>query len=171
MHTTDQQSILPYSFACIYNGGDKQFPFLLANDTERSIQAVPVVSISQRLVNNSASPETGWGRKKILSDVLTESVNSKRALSLLSLHPLQTSETSSSHLLQRDVNRLNQSIGTGLHYDGLAQYSRSRGLGEKPSGLVPQASNANNLCDQTFQVAPDDLLENGASEVLPFSWK
>ncbi|PSS35302.1 Squamosa promoter-binding-like protein [Actinidia chinensis var. chinensis] len=171
LHAPDQQSTLPHSFACIYNGGDKQFPFLLPNDPEGSIQAVPEVSISQRLVNNSASPETGWGRTKILSDVLTESVNSKRALSLLSLHPLQTSETSSSHLLQRDVNRLNKPIGTGLHYDGLAQYSHSQGLEEKPSGLAPQASNSSNLCNQTFQIAPDDLLENGDSEVLPFSWK
>ncbi|XP_057485288.1 squamosa promoter-binding-like protein 16 [Actinidia eriantha] len=171
LHATDQPSILPYSFACIYDGGDKQFPFLLANDPERSIPTVPEVSISQRLVNNSASPETGWGRKKILPNGLTESVHSKRALSLLSSHPPQTSETSSSHLLKQDVNCHNQPIGTSLHYDGLSQYSRSRGLREKPSALVPQASNANHLCNQIFQVAHDDLLENEASEVLPFSWK
>ncbi|GFS35501.1 squamosa promoter-binding protein-like (SBP domain) transcription factor family protein [Actinidia rufa] len=171
LHATDQPSILPYSFACIYNGGDKQFPFSLANDPERSIQTVPEVSISQRLVNNSASPETGWGRKQILPNGSTESVHSKRALSLLSSHTTQTSETSSSHLLQQDVNHHNQPIGTGLHYDGLSQYSRSQGLKEKPSALVPQASNANHLCDQIFQVVHDDLLENEAFEVLPFSWK
>ncbi|PSS33402.1 Squamosa promoter-binding-like protein [Actinidia chinensis var. chinensis] len=171
LHATDQPSILPYSFACIYNGGDKQFPLLLANDPERSIQTVPEVSISQRLVNNSASPETGWGRKKILCNGSTESVHSKRALSLLSSHTTQTSETSSSHLLQQDVNRHNQPIGTGLHYDGLSQYSRSQGLKEKPPALVPQASNVNHLCDQIFHVAHDDLLENEAFEVLPFSWK
>ncbi|KAL6994491.1 hypothetical protein U1Q18_012595 [Sarracenia purpurea var. burkii] len=125
------------SSSCIYNGVDKRFPFLLANDPERTNQVVSGVPIGQRLVNNRVSPKMGTGHQKILSYGLTQSVNSERALSLLS-----------SHLLQWDAIHPNQ-----------------------PPPMVPHhVGNANNLWKETFQVAPHDLFENEASQVLPFFW-
>ncbi|GMP30059.1 hypothetical protein CsSME_00004895 [Camellia sinensis var. sinensis] len=169
----NQQSTTPNTLGCVYNGGDKRFPFLLANEPERSSnQAVPEFSICQRLLNKRASPERGRGFQKILSDGLVQSVNSKLALSLLSSNRTQNSETSLTHILQRDMIHPNQPMGMSFQFDGLAQYSRSQGVvEEKPPVLVPQGGNTNNLCNEIFQVAPYDFLEEGASQVIPFSWK
>ncbi|CAL5325587.1 unnamed protein product [Camellia sinensis] len=173
LHVVNQQSTTPNTLGCVYNGGDKRFPFLLANEPERSSnQAVPEFSICQRLLNKRASPERGRGFQKILSDGLVQSVNSKLALSLLSSNRTQNSETSLTHILQRDMIHPNQPMGMSFQFDGLAQYSRSQGVvEEKPPVLVPQGGNTNNLCNEIFQVAPYDFLEEGASQVIPFSWK
>lgn len=174
LHVVNQQSTTPNTLGCVYNGGDKRFPFLLANEPQRSSnQAVPEFSICQRLLNNRASPERGRGFQKILSDGLAQSVNSKLALSLLSSNRTQNSETSLTHILQRDMIHPNQPMGMSFQFDGLAQYSRSQGVvvEEKPPVLVPQGGNTNNLCNEIFQVAPYDFLEEGASQVIPFSWK
>ncbi|CAH2057297.1 unnamed protein product [Thlaspi arvense] len=162
MRVANEQFRIP---SCTYNGGDKQFPFLLVDDSDRSNQAVLNVPICQRHVSLDTSPERGR-TQKMLSDGL-EPVDSKCALSLLSSHPMQSSETSFS-LLPRDVIYPNQLIGTALHFDGLSQYPRSQGVEEKPAELPPHVSS---LSSGIFQVAPDDLLEKGASQVLPFSWK
>lgn len=161
LHGADQQSIIPNSTPCLYNGGDKRSPFSLVNYPERRNQTIPEVSACHRLVNSSTSPEIGRGHQKILSDRLTQCINSKRALSLLSSHPTQPLDV---------IHYSDQSIGIGLDNDGLVQYSHSQGV-ENPSLLVPQGSNETNPCNQIFQVAPDDLLEKRASQVLPFSWK
>ncbi|GFS34334.1 squamosa promoter-binding protein-like (SBP domain) transcription factor family protein [Actinidia rufa] len=164
-YAADQHSKVPYSLARNYNGRDEQLAFLLTSDPERSNQADPEVSICQQIVNNCSPPETG--SQKALSGGLTQSINSKRALSLLSTHATRTLVISSSHLVPQGVIKPNQPIG--LHLD-LVQYSDSRGTEEGPPILVPQARNSNNLCDEMFQAAPDDLLEKGASQVLPLSW-
>ena len=164
-YATDQHGKVPYSLARNYNGRDKQLPFLLTSDPERSNQADPEVSICQQIVNNCGPAETG--SQNALSGSLTQSINSKRALSLLSTHATRTLVSSSSHLVPQGVIKPNQPIGLRLD---LVQYSDSRGTEEGPPILVPQARNSNNLCDEMFQAAPDDLLEKGASQVLPFSW-
>ncbi|XP_058179195.1 squamosa promoter-binding-like protein 16 [Rhododendron vialii] len=161
LHAADQQSIISNSTPCLYNGGDKRSPFSLVNYPERRNQTIPEVSACHRLVNSSTSPEIGRGHQKILSDRLTQCINSKHAHSLLSSHPTQPLDV---------IHYSDQSIGIGLDNDGLVQYSHSQGV-ENPSLLVPQGSNETNPRNQIFQVAPDDLLEKRASQVLPFSWK
>lgn len=161
LHDVDQQSIISNSTPCLYNGGDKRFPFSLVNYPERRNQTIPEVSACNRLVNSSTSPQIGRGHQKTLSDRLTQCINSKRALSLLSSHPTQALDV---------IHYSDQSIGIGLDNDGLVQYSNSQGVG-KPSLSIPQGSSETNPRNQIFQVAPDDLLEKRASHVLPFSWK
>lgn len=161
LHSTDQQSIIPNSITCLYNGGDKRFSFSNANYPERRKQTVPEVSPSHRLVNTSACPEIGRNHhQKTLSDRLTQCVNSKRARSLLSSHRTQALDV---------IHYPDQSTGIGLDNVALVQYSQSRA--EEPPLLVPQESNGADLRNQVLQVAPDDLLEKRASQVLPFSWK
>lgn len=161
LHSTDQQSIIPNSITCLYNGGDKRFSFSNANYPERRKQTVPEVSPSHRLVNTSACPEIGRNHhQKTLSDRLTQCVNSKRARSLLSSHRTQALDV---------IHYPDQSTGIGLDNVALVQYSQSRA--EEPPLLFPQESNGADLRNQVFQVAPDDLLEKRASQVLPFSWK
>ena len=120
-YATDQHCKIPYSLASNYNGRDKQLPFLLGSDPEKSNQADAEVPICQRIVNNRGPAETG--SQKVLSDGLAQPINSKCGFSLLLTHATRTSVTSSSHLMPQGMIKLNQPIG--LHFD-LIQYSCSR---------------------------------------------
>nr|AZL19392.1 transcription factor SBP2 [Diospyros kaki] len=174
-HVPDQQNAVPSSQPCNYNV-EKRFPFLLAHEPERSNQVVPEISSCQGLASNSASHESARGHLRTLSGGITLSFNSNCAHSLLSSHPTQTPGTYFSNSLHRDTIHTNLPASRRLHFDGLAQYSQrveeeEEEEEEKPPVLVPQPSNTNIVCDQILSVSPDDLLEKGASQVLPFSWK
>nr|WMI30903.1 squamosa promter-binding-like protein 2 [Diospyros sp. 'deyangshi'] len=158
----DQQSRPLNSSACIYGGGDNKFPFWLHNDNaERSYVALPEVSIRQQQAANGCN-----------SSAID---NSKRALSLLSMHhPLHALPTRVGQSEQQNVVKFNQPVGSRMGFGSPVQYPSSQGMTKAPTTppvLVSQVSNTTNLCSGILEVPPDGLLEKGVSQVLPFSWK
>ncbi|XAR52022.1 hypothetical protein NMG60_11006854 [Bertholletia excelsa] len=118
--------------------GDKQFPFLLDNDLDAPEETSSDGAIQQL------------------------SLNSRRAFSLLSTHPLiQTPATTWSNLVQRTVINHNLTVDPGRHFDGLVQCSSTQGMEVKPGVMIPQVNNTSNLCAELFQMPPDDLLGKG----------
>ncbi|KAK3036427.1 hypothetical protein RJ639_030026, partial [Escallonia herrerae] len=147
LHVTVHQNTSSNSFARTYSERNKQFPILLANCPDFGNQANPEVSISPFLKTNASTQSSGNNLKKS-SDAFTHLVESKRALSLLSTQPTQTSGTSLSNLVQQNTIYLNQPTGSSLQLNGLAQYSHPQLMDEKPTGavLVP-VGNTNNYAN------------------------
>lgn len=141
LHVIVQQSTSSNSTGHVYSGTEINFPFLLDNCN----QPVPEVPISQQQVLNAHASKRISGKSRQL-------VESKAALSLLSTYTTpQTLGACPNHLMmQQDVVHLNQSTGTCLQFDGLAQYSHSQ-----PA--------------QDLHFGTEGWLENEASQLISFS--
>ncbi|KAK9272444.1 hypothetical protein L1049_002817 [Liquidambar formosana] len=166
LHLLERQSPPSSSFSGIYNGEDEHF--LQANDLKLDKNATHEVSVCQPLLHTIASSESYQSRHRTLSDGLTQSVDSDCSHSLLSTHPTQTSGFDLSHLLQPNVTLPVEPLGLGLHFDGLAQYTCSHGVGSEPVDLVPHASNTHVHCNELFPAPPDGLWKMGPHKSFQF---
>ncbi|CAK9183720.1 unnamed protein product [Ilex paraguariensis] len=173
LHAIIQQSTSSNSFARISSKIERQFPFLLVNDPEKSNQAASPAKkmTSQRLPDTNASPASGRGPLKMLSNTLTQLEESKRALSLLSTNSAQTLGTIWSNLVQQDVIHLNQSELTSSCFSDFSEHSNSKGMAAESIDpfSIPDALNTNDpngiLC-----IGSDVLLEI-QPQMLSFSCK
>nr|WMI30902.1 squamosa promter-binding-like protein 1 [Diospyros sp. 'deyangshi'] len=136
----DQQSRPLNSSACIYGGETTNSP-------------LPEVSIRQQ------QPANGCNSSAI--------DNSKRALSLLSMHhPLHALPTRVGQSEQQNVVKFNQPVGSRMGFGSPVQYPSSLGMTKAPTTppvLVSQVSNTTNLCSGILEVPPDGLLKRGVT--------
>ncbi|CAK9161221.1 unnamed protein product [Ilex paraguariensis] len=174
LHAIIQQSTSSNSFARISSKIERQFPFLLVNDPEKSNQAASPAKkmTSQRLPDTNASPASGRGPLKMLSNTLTQLEESKRALSLLSTNSAQTLGTIWSNLVQQDVIHLNQSELTSSCFSDFSEHSNSKGMAAESIDpfSIPDALNTNDPNDGILCIGSDVLLEI-QPQMLSFSCK
>ncbi|TYH25098.1 hypothetical protein ES288_A03G142100v1 [Gossypium darwinii] len=139
--------------------GERQFSFLQSANSSH-----PGVSVCQPLVNANPSPGNGGITQKMLLNGLNRTVESNRALSLLSSQPAETREISLSPMVQSGST---SSLIPNLQYKGLGME------GEQVGTILATDQNTNTDLhgNGVFRTGHPGSSASGTHHTLTFSWE
>ncbi|XP_012479105.1 teosinte glume architecture 1 [Gossypium raimondii] len=139
--------------------GERQFSFLQSANSSH-----PGVSVCQPLVNGNPSSSNGGISQKMLLNGLNRTVESNRALSLLSSQPAETREISLSPMVQSGST---SSLIPNLQYKGLGME------GEQVGTILAtdQITNTDLHGNGVFRIGHPGSSASGTHHRLTFSWE
>lgn len=139
--------------------GERQFSFLQSANSSH-----PGVSVCQPLVNANPSSSNGGISQKMLLNGLNRTVESNRALSLLSSQPAETREISLSPMVQSGST---SSLIPNLQYKGLGME------GEQVGTILAtdQSANTDLHGNGVFRIGHPGSSASGTHHRLTFSWE
>ncbi|KAG4158934.1 hypothetical protein ERO13_D02G147000v2 [Gossypium hirsutum] len=139
--------------------GERQFSFLQSANSSH-----PGVSVCQPLVNANPSSSNGGISQKMLLNGLNRTVESNRALSLLSSQPAETREISLSPMMQSGST---SSLIPNLQYKGLGME------GEQVGTILAtdQSANTDLHGNGVFRIGHPGSSASGTHHRLTFSWE
>lgn len=139
--------------------GERQFSFLQSANSSH-----PGVSVCQPLVNANPSSSNGGISQKMLLNGLNRTVESNRALSLLSSQPAETREISLSPMMQSGST---SSLIPNLQYKGLGME------GEQVGTILAtdQSANTDLHGNGVFRIGHPGSSASGTHHTLTFSWE
>ncbi|MBA0613556.1 hypothetical protein Godav_013966 [Gossypium davidsonii] len=139
--------------------GERQFSFLQSANSSH-----PGVSVCQPLVNANPSSSNGGISQKMLLNGLNRTVESNRALSLLSSQPAETREISLSPMVQSGST---SSLIPNLQYKGLGME------GEQVGTILAtdQSTNTDLHGNGVFRIGHPGSSASGTHHTLTFSWE
>ncbi|MBA0711487.1 hypothetical protein Golax_010662 [Gossypium laxum] len=139
--------------------GERQFSFLQSANSSH-----PGVSVCQPLVNANPSSSNGGISQKMLFNGLNGTVESNRALSLLSSQPAETREISLSPMVQFGST---SSLIPNLQYKGLGME------GEQVGTILAtdQSTNTDLHGNGVFRIGHPGSSASGTHHTLTFSWE
>ncbi|TYG80003.1 hypothetical protein ES288_D02G182400v1 [Gossypium darwinii] len=139
--------------------GERQFSFLQCANSSH-----PGVSVCQPLVNANPSSSNGGISQKMLLNGLNRTVESNRALSLLSSQPAETREISLSPMMQSGST---SSLIPNLQYKGLGME------GEQVGTILAtdQSANTDLHGNGVFRIGHPGSSASGTHHRLTFSWE
>ncbi|XWS34534.1 hypothetical protein CRYUN_Cryun21dG0046900 [Craigia yunnanensis] len=157
LNFSSRNSLFPGSSSHSYKG-EKQFSFL-----QSASSSLPGVSVCQPLLDANPSPSNGGSSQKMLSNGLNQTINSSRALSLLSSQPAETREIGLSAMVQSGPA---SSLIPNLQYNGLVMEGEQVG-----TILFTDGSNNTNLHGhEMFRTGHPGSSASGTHQTLSFSW-
>ncbi|KAA8550238.1 hypothetical protein F0562_001922 [Nyssa sinensis] len=132
-------------------------------------------SVSQPLGPNSVSRNSG-SNHKMLSDGLSQVINSDCALSFLSSAPAETREIGLSHMMQPCPIPRAQPLIPNLHYSGQGQFPCSQEVENKPSVSVFNSDGSNDNTNLHFQGMFQNVLDGSSAneprqQMFSFLWE
>ncbi|MBA0854701.1 hypothetical protein Goshw_003901 [Gossypium schwendimanii] len=139
--------------------GERQFSFLQSANSSH-----PGVSVCQPLVNANPSSSNGGISQKMLLNGLNRTVESNRALSLLSSQPAETREISLSPMVRSGST---SSLIPNLQYKGLGME------GEQVGTILAtdQSTNTDLHGNGVFRIGHPGSSASGTHHTLTFSWE
>lgn len=139
--------------------GERQFSFLQSANSSH-----PGVSVCQPLIKANPSSSNGGISQKMLLNGLNRTVESNRALSLLSSQPAETREISSSPMVQSGST---SSLIPNLQYKGLGME------GEQVGTILAtdQSTNTDLHGNGVFRTGHPGSSAGGTHHTLTFSWE
>ncbi|MBA0787356.1 hypothetical protein Gotri_026393 [Gossypium trilobum] len=139
--------------------GERRFSFLQSANSSH-----PGVSVCQPLVNANPSSSNGGISQKMLLNGLNRTVESNRALSLLSSQPAETREISLSPMVQSGST---SSLIPNLQYKGLGME------GEQVGTILAtdQSTNTDLHGNGVFRIGHPGSSASGTHHTLTFSWE